>query len=105
MPSSSKHEHVITMRRPSPGIQWLVTHLESMAPAAGDDDARAGRLQAGRVQTELAGQLVLSVLDPQAADSPPPGRDPDQQLGLEADLWEGPGVQEAGPGQQPVQYG
>ena len=25
-----EHEHVITMRRPSPGIHWRVTHLDSM---------------------------------------------------------------------------
>src|SRR2546430_6491653 len=30
MSGSREHEHVITMRRPSPGIHWLVTHLESM---------------------------------------------------------------------------
>src|SRR5580704_19643051 len=27
---SREHEHVITMRRPSPGIHWRVIHLESM---------------------------------------------------------------------------
>jgi hypothetical protein len=30
MSSWREHEHVITMRRPSPGIHWRVTHLESM---------------------------------------------------------------------------
>jgi hypothetical protein len=30
MSGSREHEHVIAMRRPSPGIHWLVTHLESM---------------------------------------------------------------------------
>ena len=30
MSGSREHEHVITMRRSSPGIHWLVTHLESM---------------------------------------------------------------------------
>jgi len=40
----------------------------------------------------------------QAADGPPPGRDPDQLLRPEADLREGPDVQETGSGQQPVQH-
>ena len=48
---------------------------------------------------------MLGVLDLQAADGPPSGRDPGQQLGPEADLRVGHGVQEAGPGQQPVQHG
>ena len=30
MPGSREAEHVITMRRPSPGIRRLVTHLESI---------------------------------------------------------------------------
>jgi hypothetical protein len=30
MSGSREHEHVITMRRLSPGIHWLVTHPESM---------------------------------------------------------------------------
>jgi hypothetical protein len=30
MSGSRENEHVIAMRRPSPGIRWLVTRLESM---------------------------------------------------------------------------
>ena len=41
----------ITMRRPSPGIHWLVTHLESMTQLLvtrthGEPSGRAGRLLA-----------------------------------------------------------
>src|SRR5580693_10266370 len=72
-------------------------------PAAGDEDAwGAVRPRAAKVQSEIAGQFMLSVLDLQAADGPPSVRDPGQQAGPEADLRVGPGVQEAGPGQQPV---
>ena len=47
---------------------------------------------------------MVNALDLQAADDPPPDRDPDQPLGPEADLREGPGVQETGPYQQPSQH-
>jgi hypothetical protein len=50
-----------------------------------------------QAKIELAGQSKLSVLDPQAARSPPSGRDRGQQLGPEDDLRESLGVQEAGP--------
>src|SRR5258708_36382459 len=56
-------------------------------PAAGDDEARGGAgLAVAKVHAELAGQFVLRVLDPPAADSAPSGRHPDDQLGPEADL-------------------
>src|SRR6267154_2672238 len=104
MSCSRRNEHVITMRRPSAGTRWGVYPPRVDSPPAGDDDARrATRPRLARVQPELAGQLMLRALDLQAADSPPSSRDPDQQLGPEADLREGPGVQEAGPRQQPVQ--
>ena len=105
MSGSRDNEHVITMRRPSAGIRWRVTHRESMTQAAGDlqELRRSARLRVIKAQIEPAGQFMFSPLDLQAADGPPSGRDPGQQLGPEADLREGPGVQEAGPGQQPVQ--
>jgi len=56
-----------------------------------------------KVQIELAGQFMLGAPDIQAADGPSSGRNPGQQLGPEAVLQVGHGVQETGPGQQPVQ--
>jgi hypothetical protein len=62
----------------------------------------SGRVRA-KVQIELAGQFMLGAPDIQAADGPPSGLNPGQQVGPEADLRVGHGVQEAGPGQQSVQ--
>ena len=46
---------------------------------------------------------MFGVLDLEAADGAPSGRDPDQEPGPEADLWEGARVQETGSCQQPIQ--
>src|SRR5260370_40577147 len=71
-------------------------------PAAGDDEARRGaRPGVAKLHAEFAGQFVLGTLDLHAADGPPSGRHPDQQLRPAADLRVGPGVQETWPGQPP----
>ena len=91
------------MRRPSPGIHWLVTHLESMTQLLvmmmrGEPSGRVPP----RCRSRLAGQFMLGVLDLQAAGGPPSGRDPasssDRKL-TPGRPWR-PG---SGPGQQPVQ--
>ena len=82
MSGSRDNEQVIMMRRPRAGIRWRVTHRESMTqlPATPTRCGAAG-LQVTKAQIEPAGQFVLRVLDLQATDGPPSGRDPGQQLG------------------------
>ena len=67
----------------------------------------SGSTSSGRVsqvQVELAGQFMLSVLDPQAADGArQPAGTQASNSGPEADLREGRGVRKRGPGEQPVQ--
>jgi len=104
MSGSREHEHAITKRRPSPGIHWLVTHLESMTQLL-VMRMRGDRPAACRQGADRGGRPVHARRSWPAGGRQPairPGPRPAARTGS----WSPgrPGFQEAGPGQQPLQH-